>query len=229
MTGIDHDAFLAGLPADLTETFAAFGGELTALLTESRLDFGDPGGHERVVLDALTAAATAPARVHPGNLSLSGVTVVPGSLVVRGHLEFDAHVFVLGDLHVDGVVRNLAPHSVLAVGGTLRAGHLLAFRAYVHVTTIDVAGIAAFCTYGGVFGVNSLLARVLWTEDAYFADAQGDELDEPPMDVVLHVDDTATPEQLQPFLEGDLPLTDDDAVDLLGLFDALVAGDTKLR
>lgn len=110
------DEIARGLPDD------------TATLAENAVDDYDDGdGAVNFVQALLLARQLGDARVddeHEGSLLVdtdeAQAAIHHGSLVVRGRLELNAHLIVLGDLRVEGRVRDLTPWTRLIVTGNLR-------------------------------------------------------------------------------------------------------------
>ncbi len=83
-----------------------------------------------------------------------------GSLTVRGNLDLDAHLFVLGDLHVHGRVRDLVDWTRLIVTGDLRCATMWSASPVWVAGQIDVQ-VAYLASHGKIFAGRGLRADLV--------------------------------------------------------------------
>lgn len=163
---LDHAKLKAKLDEELLEDLEELPDTVDRLLEHADpLDFADPSEVEHAVLMALTKTHGKRAQTWASSSTIGAGHVVDGSLHVKGDLTLSTHLFVLGNLEVDGAIHFTQPHCILAVGGKIQATHFESFRSYIHALEIDVAGLAHFRTCGHLWAIKKIKAKVLWDDD----------------------------------------------------------------
>src|SRR5690606_37413469 len=165
MTPIDADRFRA---AYLAHAGQAWEGDVPATLEVLCDDLCDP---DEWYAEARAATLAARAAIAPQTQTLlddpliGDLTIFPGDVVAKSHLTFNNHVFVFGDLDVDGLVTGDPAHAILMVTGNVSCRAMSLVRSYLFVQGSVTARDCFSCMAYGFNKVSGSIQTRLYLHD----------------------------------------------------------------